>query len=169
MDIPTHCVFRFLFYLFTQLTCIFSQIWTNFLHVMCCFIFLFLHLSFSAIFCSVILHVSNFPSCLHLFFFFPLFALFLIFCAAPVNFSPFISPHPFADLLTSCYVWVIVLTFSFCLFFPLPFFPTLILFFFIFFFLFQCKADGSRKFCGFISLASGLEVYVILALNNLCS
>lgn len=70
MDIPTHCVFRFLFYLFTQLTCIFSQIWTNFLHVMCCFIFLFLHLSFSAIFCSVILHVSNFPSCLHLFFFF---------------------------------------------------------------------------------------------------
>lgn len=129
------------------------------------FSFTFLSLSFFVLLFYML--VIFLPACI--FFFFPLFAIFLIFCAAPVNFSPFISPHPFADLLTSCYVWVIVLTFSFCLFFPLPFFPTLILFFFFFFFLFQCKADGSRKFCGFRSLASGLEVYVILALNNLCS
>lgn len=118
MDIPTHRLLRFLFYLFT-LTFIFSQIWTSFLHVICCFIFLFLHFSLSFLF----LRVSNFPSCLHLLFF-SQFAFFLIFCTDPVNFSPFISPHSFADLLKSChFLWVIVLTFSFCLFFSSLFSP----------------------------------------------
>lgn len=163
MDIPTHHLFRFFF---ISLLC-----WHSFflrsepIFYMCCFIFLFLHLSFSVIFCSVILHVSNFSSCLHLFFFSTLFALFLIFLQIWWTSLSLYFSSSLCWFTNKLSLWVIVLTFSFCLFFPLPFFPMVI--FFIFFLLLQCKADDSRKSCGIRSLASGLEVCVILALNNL--
>lgn len=125
----------FLFYLFALLTLLFSQIWTIFFHVMCCFIFPIPSPFFLCHFCFVILAACNFSflfaSCL---FFIPIFALFLIFLyrsakLLSLSFFPlFIYQQPVTVF------WIIAPTFSFCLFFlfPFTFSPTLILYFFVF-------------------------------------
>lgn len=120
-----------------------------FLHVICCFIFPFLHLSSSVIFALLFYLFVIFHSCLHLVCSLFLSLHFLIFYAGLLNFSPFISFLCLFDnkplfFLNHC------TTFSFCLFFslfPVPFYsPTWFIFYFQFL-LFHCKADDIGKFC----------------------
>lgn len=109
-----HC---FLFYLFALLTLLFSQIWTTFLHVICCFIFPFLRLSSSVIFALLFYLFVIFHSCLHLVCSLFLFAHSHFLCRSTKLFSLYFSFFIWQQttlffFLNHC------TTFSFCLFFP---------------------------------------------------
>lgn len=123
-----HC---FLFYLFALLTLLFSQIWTTFLHVICCFIFPFLRLSSSVIFALLFYLFVIFHSCLHLVCSLFLFAHSHFLCRSTKLFSLYLFSFFIWQQTSLFFSWIIALLspFVFSSLIPCTFFPTHMIYF----------------------------------------
>lgn len=141
-----HC---FLFYLFALLTLLFSQIWTTFLHVICCFIFPSLRLSSSVIFALLFYLFVIFHSCLHLVCSLFLFAHSHFLCRSTKLFSLYFlflfDNKPLFFFPESLHYFLLL---SFLPLFPVPFFPLIWFIFYFLFLLFHWKTNDIGKFCG---------------------